>query len=360
MLENEDGRLLFEGTAIGCCCARIGLDDAGGFGVLVVELGDLYFFCEADFAEEPDAVVVDVELVPGETVARADGVGVVVVVPAFAAGEESDPPVVAGVVLGFEAALAPEVGGGVDEPGGVEAEGDAEEGSPEDHADRANDSVTCGRDGSTEGDLEETADDQRDPMKFAEPDVDWVLGEVGGVAAEERGFRVEGAAGEDPAGVGPPGAIVRGMGIAFVVGVLMVDAMGGYPEDGTAFKGETAAHGNEVLDPLGGSVAAVGEQAMVGHADADVDGEEIHDDEDGQVGPGEEEEGGDGSDVEGAHGDGGDPVDAALLMLAAHAEVLLDFLGDFCDDRDYGGQLGCGLYRGCFNGGNWSHNVRYP
>src|SRR5271169_5810807 len=106
----------------------VGLENAGWLGVLGVVLGDLDAFGEADFGEEPDAVVVDVELVPGETVARADGMGVVVVVPAFASGEESDPPVVAGVVLGFEAALAPEVRGGVDEPCGVKAYGDAKEG----------------------------------------------------------------------------------------------------------------------------------------------------------------------------------------------------------------------------------------
>jgi hypothetical protein len=189
---------------------------------------------------------------------------------------------------------------------------------------------------------------------FAEPDVDGVLGEVGGVAAEEGGLGVQGAAGEDPAGVGPPGAVVRGVRVAFLVGVLMVDAVGGYPEDGTAFKGEAAAHGDEVLDPPGGLVAAVGEQAMVGHADADVDGEEVHDDEGGEIFPGEEEEGGDGSDVKEPHGDGGDPVDAALLVLAAHAEVLLDLLGDFGDGRNDGGQLGC-FYRGFFNGGDGSH-----
>jgi hypothetical protein len=59
--------------------------------------------------------------------------------------------------------------------------------------------------------------------------------------------------------------------------------------------------------------------------------------------------------VKGAHGDGGDPVDAALLVLAAHAEVLLDLLGDFGDDRDDGGQLGCGFYRGCFDGAERRH-----
>ena len=215
--------------------------------------------------------------------------------------------------------------------------------------------VTGGCESSAEGELDEAGDDQRDPVIFAEPDVDGVLGEVGSVAAEERGLGVQGAAGEDPAGVGPPGAVVRRVGVAFLVGVLMMDAVGGDPEDGAALKREAAAHGDEVLDPLGGLVAAVREQAMVGHADADVDGEEVGDDEGGEVLPGEEEEGGDGSDVEESHDDGGDPVDAAFLVLAAHAEVLLDLLGDFGDGRDDSGQLGSGLYRGFFDGAEGSH-----
>ena len=90
------------------------LEDAGGFWILGIEFGDLDFFGEADFAEEPDAVVVDVELVPGEAVTRADGVGVVVVVPAFAAGEQSHPPVLARTVFGGEAAAAPHMSCGVD------------------------------------------------------------------------------------------------------------------------------------------------------------------------------------------------------------------------------------------------------
>ncbi len=121
-------------------------------GAAGVELRDLNFLREAEFLHQPDAVVVDVELVPGEAVAGADGVGVVVVVPAFAAGEDGDPPVVAGVVLGLEAALAPEVRGGVDEPGCVEADGDAEEGSPEQHADSADETV-AGIESRTEREL---------------------------------------------------------------------------------------------------------------------------------------------------------------------------------------------------------------
>ena len=83
---------------------------------------------------------------------------------------------------------------------------------------------------------EQQAGDDERQMVFAEPDVALVAGEVGGVAAEQGGFGVQGAAGDDPAGVGPPGAVVRGVRVAVVVGVLMMDAMGGDPEDGSALE----------------------------------------------------------------------------------------------------------------------------
>jgi hypothetical protein len=332
------------------------LEDTGRFGIFGIEFCDLNLFGEAEFAEDPDTVVVDVELVPGEAVTCADGVCVVVVVPALAAGEHGDPPVVAGVVLGVEAALAPEVGGGVDQPGGVKTDGDAEEGSPEDHAESADEVVTRGRESCAKGDLQQASDYQGKVVILAEPDVDGILGEVWSVAAKESGFRVQGTAGEDPASMSPPGAVVGSVGVAFVVRVLMMNAMGGYPEDGTALKREAAAHGDEVFDPLGNPIAAMGEQAVVGHTDADVDREEVHDEEDGQIFPREEEEGGNRSDVEEPHGDGGDPVDAALLVLAAHAQVLLDLLGDFGDGWNDGGELRR-FYWGFFDGGEGSHNL---
>src|SRR5260370_21809399 len=108
--------------------------------------------------------------------------------PAFAAGEERDSPVVARVVLGLEAAFAPEVRRGVHEPGGVQADGDAEEGSPENHADCADNVVAGTGEQAAEDELKNAGCDQRNPVVFAEPDVDGVLGEVGGAAAEERGF----------------------------------------------------------------------------------------------------------------------------------------------------------------------------
>jgi len=115
--------------------------------------------------------------------------------------------------------------------------------------------------------------------------VNRVFGEIGGVTAEESSLGVQGAAGEDPTGVGPPRAIMRGVGIAFLIGVLMVNTMSGYPEDGTALQREAATHGKEVFDPLGNAVAAMGQQAMIGDADTNVDREEVHDEEGGQILP---------------------------------------------------------------------------
>jgi len=90
-----------------------------------------------------------------------------VVMPAFAAGENGYPPVVAGVVFGLEAALSPEVSGRVDEPGGVETDSDAEEGSPEEHADCTNDVMACWCEGCTKGELKKTSDYQRDVVVLA-------------------------------------------------------------------------------------------------------------------------------------------------------------------------------------------------
>ena len=153
-----------------------------------------------------------------------------------------------------------------------------------DHAEGADGAVT-GAESGADGDLRETGDNEGKVVVLRQPDMDLVTGEIWSVAAKEGSFRVKGATGEDPAGVGPPCAVVRGVRIAFVIGVLMVNAVGGDPEDRSAFKREAATGGDEVLDPLGGFVTAMGQKAVVGHADADVDGEEVHDGEGGQIFP---------------------------------------------------------------------------
>ena len=59
---------------------------------------------QAEEAEDGDSVPVGIELVPGQAVTGGLRVGVVVVVPAFAEGEESYPEAVAGGVGGGESA----------------------------------------------------------------------------------------------------------------------------------------------------------------------------------------------------------------------------------------------------------------
>ena len=45
-------------------------------------------------------------------------------------------------------------------------------------------------------------------------------------------------------------------------------------------------------------IAAMGEQAVIAHADAEVDGKDIERDGDNEVGPAEEEQSGDGAEME--------------------------------------------------------------
>lgn len=106
----------------------------------------------------------------------------------------------------------------------------------------------------------------------------------------------------------------------------MMDAVGGDPEDRPAFECHGAAGGQEVLEPARHLITTVSKQAVIGHADAHINGEEVHDNPGSEVLPGEKEQRSDGADVEEPHEDAGNPVDAAFLVLATHAEVLLDAL----------------------------------
>jgi hypothetical protein len=140
----------------------------------------------------------------------------------------------------------------------------------------------------------------------------FVLSEVGNIRQEFRGVLVHGLAGNDPAHVSPQTAVLRGVGIAFFVGVLMMDAMGGDPGDGTAFESERAAHRQKVFHPNRSLVAAMGKQAMVAHADAQAPGDAIEDDRYGKRFPRKQKQSGDSADVEQKHEGSGGPIQRLL------------------------------------------------
>ena len=101
----------------------------------------------------------------------------------------------------------------------------------------------------------------------------------------------------------------------------MVDTVGGDPEDRSALKSKCAAGRHKVFDPLGSAEAAMRQQAVIGHADAKIYRKEIHEKEHAQILPGEEEKRGNRANVKEAHDDRRNPIDASLLMLAAHTKV---------------------------------------
>jgi len=101
--------------------------------------------------------------------------------------------------------------------------------------------------------------------------------------------------------VGPQAAFVGRVGVAFLVGVLVMLAVGGYPEDRSTFEGERGADGEEVLHPSGGLVAAMREEAMVAHSYAEASGYPPQEYGYQEGFPAEHEERGDGADVERDH-----------------------------------------------------------
>ena len=86
---------------------------------------------------------------------------------------------------------------------------------------------------------------------------------------------MESIAQKNPAGVRPPSAFAGRMRVAFLVADLVMHAMRRNPEHRSALKRQRGADGHRVFQPLGHLVAAMSEQPVIAHADADVDGQDI-------------------------------------------------------------------------------------
>ena len=152
-------------------------------------------------------------------------------------------------------------------------------------------------------------------MIFCDPDVELVFGEVGDVPGQRGRVMVHRLAHEDPAHVRPPLAVDGGMGIAILVRELMMNTVRGHPEDRPALECQRGTYRKQVLHPLRRLIAAMGEQAVIAHADAQAarDPPQKHCDE--KCLPGEKEECRDRSNVEQSHEGGCDPVDFTFCGL---------------------------------------------
>src|ERR1700722_1278033 len=109
---------------------------------------------------------------------------VMVVVPALAEGEQSDPEAVLGSVGGEKPARPPHVGGRVYEPGGVQPDDRAEEDSPQNELP------------STDSKQHDAEDRDGNPMPAADPDVELVLAELRHIRKKIVRIVVRGGAGQ--------------------------------------------------------------------------------------------------------------------------------------------------------------------
>ena len=198
-----------------------------------VELGHLNLLRQANLRQQPDAPEVGIDLVPGQAVARGHRMRVVVVVPAFAAGQQRHPPVVARVVAGFKAAAAPQVRRRVHQPGSVQTQCHAQQTRPTAPWPTP---FTHPPHSHPPAEQQQAAHGDGKPVIFAEPHVEIGRGSGRANSGPAPGLRMQRFAKENPAGVRPPSAFARRVRIAFLVAELVMHAMRRDPEDRPALK----------------------------------------------------------------------------------------------------------------------------
>jgi hypothetical protein len=91
-----------------------------------------------------------------------------------------------------------------------------------------------------------------------------------------------------------------------------VNTVGSYPENGPAFETQRATEGQKILDPLGSSVAAMCEQPVIAHPDAQAPRYPPENNCKEQSFPGKKEQCRNSPDMKGGHEKGCYPVDLAI------------------------------------------------
>ncbi len=203
----------------------------------------------------------------------------VVVVPAFAEGQERDPEAVARIVCGVKAPRAPQMSRRIHQPGEVQPQCHAQKDGPQGHL-----PTQYSQD-------QEARNRQGYPVPAADPDMEAVIHQVPSIGCTLFGSPVHRFAAGDPTHVRPPFAVARRMRIARLVRVSMVEAMNRNPEDGTALERHCAENSEQVFQPLRGLVRSMGQQAVVSHPNAEAASDPPQEQRQDETFPAEEEEG---------------------------------------------------------------------
>lgn len=91
----------------------------------------------SDGTQAPQYIVGHIDLPPFQSLARTRHVLMVIVVPAFAEGNESEQEIVAAIILGLESPRAPQMGQGIDRERAVPQEDGRKHESPHEHSEAA-------------------------------------------------------------------------------------------------------------------------------------------------------------------------------------------------------------------------------
>src|SRR5204862_2273724 len=98
-----------------------------------------------------------------------------------------------------------------------------------------------------------------------------------------------------------------------VIGKLIMNSVSGHPEDRSTFKRQSSARGQEIFNPFRRLVAAMGQQAVIAHADSEAARNPPEHERRKKGFPGEKEKSRDGADMKCRHETCGYPINLIVV-----------------------------------------------
>jgi hypothetical protein len=114
----------------------------------------------------------------------------------------------------------------------------------------------------------------------------------------------------------PPATIMGSVRVTGAIRKLVVNTMGGHPENGSPFERQRTANGKNVFQPLGSMVAPMRQQTVISHTDAHIDGHKPEPEEAEKRFPRKHEQSHHRKHVKSHHEAGGDPIGLIRLGVA--------------------------------------------